>query len=171
MPIIINPKKSKLESNNSPISEYSWKSSGNLGKELNLQDMNCNIRSLEKGKYSYPYHYHHNSEELFVIISGKGELRTPTGIKKVNKGEIVLFEKGKSGAHQLYNPNSEPLIYMDLRTINKIDVCEYPDSKKVNILPKQEIHYKGDIVEYFEGEDKIKGIWDSIKKDASDLPF
>ncbi|WP_187759834.1 cupin domain-containing protein [Thiospirochaeta perfilievii] len=86
---------------------------------------------MEKGKYSYPYHYHHNSEELFVIIYGKGELRTPTGIEKVNIGEIVLFEKSKSGAHQIYNPNSEPLIYMDLRTINKVDVCEYPDSRKL----------------------------------------
>lgn len=169
MPLIINPKKPKLESNNSPISEYCWKESANLGKKLNLQDMNCKIRSLEKGKYSYPYHYHHNAEELFVIISGKGELRTPQGIKEINTGDIALFEKGESGAHQIYNPNLEPLVYMDLGTINKIDVCEYPDSGKVNILPKRDIHYKGDNTEYFEGEDNINDTWNKIDRDTTVL--
>ena len=93
MSLIINPKKTKLESNNSPIPDYIWKASGNLGKELNLQDMNCKIISLEKGKYSYPYHYHHNAEEFFVIISGRGELRTPQGIKdKLIEKKLPLVE-------------------------------------------------------------------------------
>lgn len=171
MPTIIKAGDTKLVSNNSPISEYIWNASGNLGKKVNLEEMNCNIRSLGKGKYSYPYHFHHNSEELFFIISGKGELRTPHGIKEICTGDIALFEKGKSGAHQLYNPHLEPLMYLDLRTVNKIDVCEYPDTKKVNILPKQDIYYKGENVEYFEGEENIKEIWNNIKKDAADLPF
>ena len=53
---------------------------------------------------------------------------------------------------------------MDLRTINKLDVCEYPDSGKVNILPKSDIHYKGKNAEYFEGEENINDTWNYIDR-------
>jgi uncharacterized cupin superfamily protein len=65
---------------------------------------------LKIPKFSYPYHFHHNAEELFVILSGKGELRTPQGMRKLKTGDIALFEKGESGAYQLYNHYSEPLV-------------------------------------------------------------
>lgn len=31
--------------------------------------------------------------------------------------------------------NKEKCLYMDIRTEASIDICEYPDSCKVNILP------------------------------------
>jgi uncharacterized cupin superfamily protein len=159
---VIRPNNTQLKAKDSPITKYSWMTSDDLGKSLNLKDFFCNIRSLKKGKFSYPYHFHHNAEELFVVISGKGELRTPQGIQVIDTGEIALFEKGESGAHQIFNPNPEPLVYLDLRTLNKIDVCEYPDTGKVKILPQQEIFYKGDTVDYFKGEQNIKEIWTKL---------
>lgn len=162
MSIIIKPKNTELKEKYPPIDEYRWKASDDLGKSLNLKDFSCNIRSLEKGKFSYPYHFHHNVEELFVIISGKGELRTPQGIKDIDSGDIALFEKGETGAHQLFNPNTEALVYLDLRTLNNFDACEYPDTGKVNILPQKEIFYKGDKVDYFEGEQNIQEIWSKL---------
>ncbi len=164
MPQIIRTEELKLNRKDSPIPEYSWDASDELGKSLNLQDFCCNIRSLEQGKYSYPYHFHHNGEELFVILSGKGELRTPGGIQEIGNGNIALFEKGEAGAHQLYNPHREPLVYLDLRTLNKVDICEYPDTGKVNILPRQDIFFRGDRVAYFEGEEDIKEIWEDLRR-------
>ncbi len=152
-----------MEIKSSPIPEYSWNTSEDLAELVNLTDFCCNIRSLEKGKISYPYHFHHNAEEMFVILSGSGELRTPEGIHKIKTGEIALFEKGESGAHQLYNPNEELLVYIDLRSLNKVDICEYPDTGKVNILPKREIFYKGNDVGYFDGEENISEILGKIK--------
>lgn len=32
---------------------------------------------IPPGKAAYPYHYHHKNEEVFYIVSGKGQLRTP----------------------------------------------------------------------------------------------
>jgi hypothetical protein len=46
-----------------------------------------------------------------------------------------------------------------------MDVCEYPDSGKINILPNQEIYQTRDRVNYYEGEDKVREKWpDSIVK-------
>lgn len=162
MPKIFNKNDIPQDKKDSPIPEYSWAATKDLSKLANLNDFSCNIRSLEEGKFSYPYHFHHNAEELFVILSGEGELRTPDGIIKVHTGDIALFEKGETGAHQLFNPISSPLIYLNLRTVNRIDICEYPDTGKVNILPKQEIFYKGEETEYFEGEENIKEIWSKL---------
>lgn len=68
-----------------------------------------------------------------------------------SRWQIHFFEKGASGAHQLYNHSESACMYLDLRTTFGIDVCEYPDSNKINILPDLEIfeasakvdHYKG----------------------------
>ena len=46
------------------------------------------------------------------------------------------------------------LVYIDLRTLNKLDVYEYPDTGKVNILPKLKIFYRG--------EQNISEIWADI---------
>lgn len=163
MPKIFNSNRTEQKRKDSPISEYSWKATENLAGLSGLKDFACNIRTLEKGQISYPYHYHHNSEELFVILSGEGELRTPDGILQVKQGEIALFEKGETGAHQLLNSRDEPLVYLDLRTTNGFDVCEYPDTGKVNILPKLEIFDKGEAKGYFDGEEDVSEVWKELK--------
>ena len=163
MPRIIKTEDLQFETKSSPVPEYSWNTSEDIALSAGLKDFSCNVRSLERGKISYPYHYHHNAEEMFVVISGKGELRTPGGIQKIGAGEIVLFEKGESGAHQLFNPNEESLVYLDMRTLNRIDICEYPDTGKVNILPQKDIFYRGSEAGYFDDEENISGVINKIK--------
>jgi uncharacterized cupin superfamily protein len=158
MPKIFNQNQIPQKKNNPPLPDYSWAATEDLAKLANLTDFCCNIRSLEKGKFSYPYHYHHNAEEMFVILSGEGELRTPDGITKLKTGDIALFEKGATGAHQLFNPDSTPLVYLDLGTKNKIDICEYPDTGKMLMLPSKDIFYRGENTQYFEGEENIKEV-------------
>ncbi|CQR55260.1 cupin domain-containing protein [Paenibacillus riograndensis] len=63
------------------------------------------IRSLDPGKYSYPYHFHRSAEEIFVILSGRAMLRTPAGFQELWEGDTVFFESGPEGAHQLFNHN------------------------------------------------------------------
>ena len=69
---------------------------------------------------------------------------------------MVFFEMGPSGAHQLYNHTEAICEYTDLRTEAGIDVCEFPDSGKVNILPHIEVYETKDKVDYFKGEDSVK---------------
>ncbi len=141
------------------VSEYSWSSIADINERVESKNLKFNIRILEPGKYSYPYHSHRNSEEIFVILEGTAKLRTPEGIQEVRAGDVIFFEMGPNGAHQLKNNGREPCKYVDIRTDLGMDVCDYPDSGKVNILPDFELYEKDTKVDYFHGETNIKDIW------------
>jgi len=40
-----------------------------------------------------------------------------------------------------------------------VDVCEYPDSGKINILPALDIFEEGSKVSYYSGEEGVKNKW------------
>ncbi|MFV0483541.1 MAG: hypothetical protein ACK5MG_05540, partial [Bacteroidales bacterium] len=95
-------------------------------------------------------------------ISGSATLRTPKGLEEVKGGDLIFFEKGESGAHQLYNHTQEPCTYLDIRTFIGHDIAEYPDSDKIFIVPSYEIFKKDSQVGYFEGEENVKEKWDEL---------
>lgn len=159
MASIINDSNMEFRKSEKELEEYSWISAKNISQLATTENLQFNVRILGQGQYSYPYHFHRHSEELFVILEGSGKLRTPEGIKDVVKGDIIFFEKGASGAHQLKNESTDQLKYLDIRTDLGMDVCEYPDSGKVNILPAFEIYEQKDKVDYFHGEKNVKDIW------------
>jgi len=159
MASIFKLKDLSFEPGKSPIPEYLWHTSPNLSKAVNAQHIQFYVRSLDSGKFSFPYHFHRNAEELFVILSGSAMLRTPDGFRELSEGDVVFFEMGSSGAHQLYNHTDKPCVFVDIRTTVGIDVCEYPDSGKINILPYQEIYQGQDKVDYYLNEDKPAEKW------------
>ena len=159
MPSIFNVNKLKLERNISKIPDFAWLSSPPLAEIAKSKNLHFDVRSLLPGKFSYPYHFHRNAEELFVILEGEATLRSPDGFKEIVKGDLLFFEEGPAGAHQLYNHSDSPCVYLDIRTINGIDVCEYPDSGKINILPFMEIFSASSRVRYYSGEDKVRDKW------------
>lgn len=130
-----------------------------LKKGINPKYLNFDIRQLNPGEYNAPYHFHRFAEELFFILTGTVTLRTPNGLEIVNVGDLIFFESGASGAHQIYNHADEPCTYLDMRSYMGYDVCEYPDSDKIIIVPEAEIFRKGEQVPYFEGETNIKAVW------------
>jgi uncharacterized cupin superfamily protein len=125
------------------------------------------LRTLPPGKYSFPYHFHRNSEELMMIVSGSLTLRTPAGTQIVKTGEIMYFNTGEEEAHQFFNHSNEPCVYLDIRTIYGIDVSEYPDSGKVNIIPFNELYEQKSRVSYNSGEEDIEQIWNKLMTDGS----
>lgn len=159
MPLIHKLSEIELKKNQSSINDFSWKASLPLGKISKSKYLHYDIKSLLPGKFSYPYHFHRNAEELFMILEGEGTLRSPEGYQTISKGDIIFFEEGSSGAHQLYNHSDDNLIYLDLCTKANIDVCEYPDSEKINILPAMDIFQEGSKVPYYTGEDDVKNKW------------
>ena len=133
-----------------------------IKKGLNPENLNFDLRQLNPDQYSVPYHFHRYAEELFMIISGSATLRTPNGLEIVNSGDLIFFEKGKTGAHQLYNHTTETCVYLDIRTYIGYDVAEYPDSNKIFIAPSREVFDIDSQVSYFEGEKNIKDKWKQI---------
>jgi uncharacterized cupin superfamily protein len=98
-----------------------------------------------------------------MIISGSATLRTPNGLEIVSHGDLIFFEMGETGAHQLYNHTTETCVYLDIRTYIGFDVCEYPDTKKLLIAPTFEIFDKDSQVSYFHGEEDIIARWKQIE--------
>jgi uncharacterized cupin superfamily protein len=130
-----------------------------IKKGIKPQNLNFDLRQLNPGQFSSPYHFHKFAEELFMIISGSATLRTPNGLEVVNSGDLIFFEIGESGAHQLYNHTTETSVYLDIRTFLGYDLCEYPDSNKLLIAPSLEIFNKDSKVKYFDREENIQDIW------------
>ena len=132
-------------------------------KGINPENLNFDLRQLNPGEFSSTYHFHRYGEELFVILSGFATLRTPKELEILKAGDLVFFEKGETGAHQLYNHTEEPCIFLDIRTFIGFDVCEYPDSDKIYIAPTAEIYWKDSTVGYFAGEENILEKWEELK--------
>jgi uncharacterized cupin superfamily protein len=128
------------------------------------QNLNFDVRQLNPGQFSAPYHFHRFAEELFMIISGTATLRTPNGLELVSQGDLIFFEMGETGAHQLFNHTDEACVYLDIRTFIGYDICEYPDSNKLLLVPSMAIFNKDSKLTYFAGEEDMPDKWDQISK-------
>lgn len=159
MPKIYNTNNVPFKESKSRIPEFLWHTSPRLADLSNAKHFQFDIRSLDPGKFSFPYHFHRAAEELFVILSGEATLRSPDGYTKLSRGDIIFFESGPDGAHQLYNHNNSPCVFLDLRTTIGIDICEYPDSGKVNILPAMQVFESSSSVDYYKGEEDVAKKW------------
>ena len=142
-----------------PIQDFFWKRTKHLGEIANAKYLHFDIMILPPDKFSYPYHSHRNAEELFFIIQGEVTLRSPEGYQTLIQGDIIHFEQGSEGAHQLYNHTDADCVYLDIRTKANVDVCDYPDSGKVSILPESAIFEVCTKVDYFAGEEDVRKKW------------
>ena len=136
-----------------------------MQKGVNPQWLNFDVRRLDSHQYNAAYHFHRYAEELFVIQQGTATLRTPNGLEIVEAGDIIFFESGESGAHQLYNHTEEPCVFLDVRTYIGHDICEYPDSDKIIIVPNGETFSRSEQHSYFEGEENIDKIWEHLQSE------
>ncbi len=164
MATILRAKQREFQENPNKIDHFRiWTDISRIKQGVNPENLNFDLRQLNPGQYSAPYHFHRYAEELFMILSGSATLRTPGGLEMVKSGDLLFFEKGETGAHQLYNHTQEPCLFLDIRTYLGFDLCEYPDSDKLLIAPTMEVFSNGDKVDYFKGEENITEKWKSLK--------
>lgn len=133
-------------------------------KDIDPKYLNFDLRRLDPQQCNAPYHFHRYAEELFFMISGSATLRTPAGLEIVHEGDILFFEAGESGAHQLRNHTDKPCTYLDMRSYIGYDVCEYPDSDKIILVPGGETFCRSEQHAYFEGETNVDKIWKDSKR-------
>jgi uncharacterized cupin superfamily protein len=165
MPTIFKSKDLKFKEDKSSIENFKIQTADpRLSKIVKSEHLFFDIRLLNPDQFSFPYHFHRHAEELMMIIAGSLMLRSPKGLQVLNQGDIIFFEMGESGAHQLYNHTSEPCRYLDIKTHLDNDVCEYPDSNKISVSHYGEIYDRGSKMEdYFKGEENIKKKWKDLK--------
>ena len=124
--------------------------------------LNFDFRKLPPNEYNAAYHFHRYAEEIFYMISGRAMLRTPDGLSEVREGDIIFFEAGESGAHQLYNHSDETCTYLDMRSYIGHDIVEYPDSDKIIVVPNGETFRRNEQHAYFDGETDIDDVWKAL---------
>lgn len=81
-----------------------------LSPELGIEPFNFNVAVLDPDERlsQNHYHYHENQQELFFVVEGRCRIETEAAGFDVGIDEAVVFEKGREGAHVLYNPFEEP---------------------------------------------------------------
>lgn len=158
MPHVFNAGKLEFQPRNAKLALYDWRTSQRLHEVVGSKRISkMDVRSLDPGKYSFPYHFHRGAEELFVVFSGQATLRTPKGLQPLGPGDIVFLEEGPAGAHQLHNHGPAPFVYLDVTVGLGPDVVEYPDSGKIGTDGKY--FQAGSAVDYFEGEADVDQVW------------
>ena len=106
------------------------------------------------GKPNFPYHAHSAQWELYLIISGKGNVRHKDGTTEVVPGDAFVF--GPDAPHQLINSGAEDLIYYVIGDNPIGESAYYPDSAKWKVNKSSaadRVVIKGNETDYFEGEE------------------
>jgi uncharacterized cupin superfamily protein len=99
---------------------------------------------------NWPYHAHSAQWEFYMVVSGRGQVRTPTGKVEVREGDCFVHPPGE--AHQLTNTGATDLIYYVIADNPASDSCHYPDSKKWKV-PGQSKPVRVTPAEYYDGEE------------------
>lgn len=128
-----------------------------VGAHIDAELIGGSMYELEPGSRLWPYHTHHGNEEWMIVLRGRPTLRTPEGERDLEEGDVVAFQRGERGAHQISNRTDEPIRVLMLSTRISPDIVEYLDSGKLAALDAKGQRlfrsFRGADVEYWEGED------------------
>jgi uncharacterized cupin superfamily protein len=121
---------------------------------LALKDIGLAVDVVPPGKRNAPYHLHHGEEEVFLILAGRGTLRVAGEMLPVAEGDLICIPAGREYPHHLINTSDAPLKFLSISTRRSPEVCEYPDSGKVNAYGGGRIliQRKADSLDYWDGE-------------------
>ena len=107
-----------------------------LGRQAGADRLGASLYELPPGQSPWPYHAHLSNEELLVVLSGRPHLREPGGWRQLDEGELVSFQTGERGAHQVQNRTDEPVRILIVSEMNAPEISLYPDSGKVGVLER-----------------------------------
>ena len=130
-----------------------------LSRHAGCERLGLSLWELPPGEAAYPYHFHLAEEELLIVLEGQPRLRTPTGWRDLQPGEVVAFLRGERGAHQLVNRTESAVRFLAFSTSGEPDIVVRPDSETLGAyerLPEggglRAVFRLGDAVDYYDGE-------------------
>jgi uncharacterized cupin superfamily protein len=100
-----------------------------LGAEL----LGATVYEIEPGERGMPYHVHHANEELLLLLRGSVNVRTPEGEAVLKEGDVMVFRRGRPGAHQVINRSGDVARYVVVSTRVLPEVAEFPDTGKIYV--------------------------------------
>ncbi len=109
-------------------------SRGQISDHIGARDLGYNLTVLPPGKAQCPFHNHHGEEEMFLILEGEGELRFGDQRHPIRRHDVIACPPGgPEVAHQIINTGTATMRYLALSTRVDVEICEYPDSRKVMV--------------------------------------
>jgi uncharacterized cupin superfamily protein len=108
-----------------------------VGRQAGAVRLGASLWEVPPGQAAYPFHFHLTEEEMIVALSGRLSLRTASGWRELEIGEVVSFPPGEDGAHQVVNRSEEPARMLALSTSGEPDVVVQPDADKVGAFERR----------------------------------
>ena len=108
------------------------------------------LTRVPPGKTNWPYHAHAAQWEMYIILSGRGQVRTTGGEIEVGPGDCFINPPGEP--HQMRNTGTEDLIFYVIADNPPADVGTYPDSNKWFAKPQRKA-FEITEVDYYKGEE------------------
>jgi len=123
-----------------------------LGTSGISQPFEVDLVRIPAGAVSWPYHSHSAQWEMYLILTGRGQVRTPGGTADLREGDCIIHPPGE--AHQITNTGATDLVYYIIADNPISDVCYYPDTNKWQVpgLPNP-VHVAGVSNNYYDGEE------------------
>ena len=92
---------------------------------------------------SLPYHYEF-VEEWLLVLDGAVVVRIPDGEVELDRGALMRFAPGPSGAHQVMNRGAAKAKLLLFSTAALPSIGVYPDTNTIGIWPDDdtELYFK-----------------------------
>jgi uncharacterized cupin superfamily protein len=108
------------------------------------------LTRLPPGKTNWPYHAHAAQWEMYIVLSGRGQLRTSEGKSDIGPGDCFIHPPGEP--HQIHNTGTEDLVYYVIADNPQCDTGNYPDTGKWFAKPQRKC-FEITEVDYYKGEE------------------
>lgn len=128
-----------------------------LGRDPNSMDLrsrhpfDVEICHVPAGTAVCPYHSHSAQWEFYHVISGRGQVRDPSGLTEISPGDAFIFAPGEP--HQVINHGTEPLVLYIVADNPVGESCHYPDSGKWMVRSPQRQLIRSEPLDYLDGEE------------------
>ena len=105
-----------------------------VARALGSVETSMYIYDLPPGASSGPYHYEY-CEEWLLVLEGSIILRDTDGEHTLNRGDLVCFPPGPTGAHKIMNRSEARARTLMFSSSRVPAVSVYPDSNKIGVWP------------------------------------
>jgi uncharacterized cupin superfamily protein len=121
-----------------------------LGKSGLKQPFEVELVRIPAGAVNWPYHSHSAQWELYLILAGRGQVRTPDGMSELREGDCLVHPPGEP--HHITNTGASDLVYYVIADDPPSDVCHYPDTNTWS-LPGQAQLVRIETCRHYDGEE------------------
>lgn len=102
---------------------------GEYAPLMGIKTLEFDMADVPPGRQSGQLHRHDGEEELFVILTGRGELLTEHATYPLRAGDVVGFPPRYQIAHAFRNTGDEPFRYLAFGApTEQLDMVDYPET-------------------------------------------